>query len=203
MRLPRRNVAVASDFKDLFGEEWRPHDFEGGSGSRDDSDADRAPNPRDLSARPEFTSETENRGPRSLNEKEVKVMGVYLHQEPGLPPQHFVLLRDNRGRRVPIWVGQSEAWAISYAIEKEPADRPMTHDLMKVFLDKLGATVDRIIIDDLWQDTFYAKITLVTSEGEYMEVDARPSDAVALSLRTNSSIYMAESVLESMVHKES
>jgi hypothetical protein len=129
-------------------------------------------------------------------------MGVYMHQEPGLPAQHFVLLRDNKGRRVPIWVGQFEAWAISYAIDNETADRPLTHDLMKTILDKVGATVDRIIIDDLWRDTFYAKITVVTPDGEYMDIDCRPSDAVALALRVHAPIYMAEYVLEATVHKE-
>jgi len=129
-------------------------------------------------------------------------MGVYLQQEPGMTPQHFVLLRDNRGRRVQIWVGQFEAFAISFAIEEQPADRPLTHDLVKIILDKLNANVDRIIIDDLWRETFYAKITLVTADGEYVEIDARPSDAVALALRVRAPIYMAEYVLEQSVHKE-
>lgn len=197
---------MASDFKDLFGEDWRPHDFEGGSEKRSEGDEARPSFPLNLpgdSSDPgPFTTENENRSPRSLNEKEVRVMGVYMNQEPGLQAQHFVLLRDNKGRRVPIWVGQFEAWAISYAIDNESADRPLTHDLMKIILDKLGATVDRIIIDDLWRDTFYAKVTIVTPDGEYIDIDARPSDAVALALRVHAPIYMAEYVLEATVHKE-
>jgi len=196
---------VASDFKDLFGEDWRPQDYEGGASEKRAEGDDPRPLPNSLNipddgeGRPDFTSENENRNPRSLNEKEVRVMGVYMNQEPGLQAQHFVLLRDNKGRRVPIWVGQFEAWAISYAIDNETADRPLTHDLMKIILDKLGATVDRIIIDDLWRDTFYAKITLVTPDGEYTDIDARPSDAVALALRVHAPIYMAEYVLEATV----
>ncbi len=193
---------MGSDFKDLFGEDWRPHDFESelGKGIPDESAEGSAPSNGDDG--PDFTSETENRAARSLDEKEVKVMGVYMHQEPGMPAQHFVLLRDNKGRRVPIWVGQFEAWAISYAIEEQAADRPLTHDLMKIMLDKMGAKVERIIIDDLWRDTFYAKISLMTADRESVEIDARPSDAVALALRVHAPIYMAEYVLDQTVHKE-
>jgi bifunctional DNase/RNase len=195
---------VASDFKDLFGEDWPHHEFDGTLDANRPSGEPLAgrPSPNDAGAEGGSTSELENRAPRALNEKEVKVMGVYMHQEPGMPAQHFVLLRDNRGRRVPIWVGQFEAWAISYAIEDQAADRPLTHDLMKIFIDRLHANVERIIIDDLWRDTFYAKITLVTQDGESMEIDARPSDAVALALRVRAPIYMAEYVLEATVHKE-
>ena len=201
---------MANDFKDLFPEDWRPGDFSEGSeassgiqpfdaGSHD---------PQSISAeghdsrRAPFTSETENRAPRSLNEKEVKVMGVYIQQEQGLQAQHFVLFRDNRGRLVRIWVGPSEAVSISNAIENEPMDRPLTHDLMKIFLERLGTTVERVIIDDLWKETFYAKITLVKPGGELIDIDARPSDAVAIGLRMKAPIYMAEIVLEQSVRPE-
>jgi bifunctional DNase/RNase len=199
---------VASDyFKDLFGEDWKPSDSDGGvegkgyhpvDGSNDGSNLNGGPEGRSL----EFTSELENRTPRTLNEKEVKVMGVYIQQEQGLAPQHFVLFRDNRGRLVRIWVGPFEAISISNAIENEPMDRPLTHDLLKIMLDRLGASVERIIIDDLWKETFYAKITLVKPNGEFTEIDARPSDAVAIGLRAKAPIYMAESVLEMSVRPE-
>lgn len=146
-----------------------------------------------------LTSEIENRRPRKLDEKEVEVVGVYEHQEEGMPPGHsspaFVLLRDKLGRQVLIWVGRFEAYSISIALEGITFDRPMTHDLLKNILDRLGGTVDRILIDDLWQDTYYAKIS-VTSNGVSADIDCRPSDAIALALRTKSPIYMAESVLE-------
>ncbi len=199
------------NFKDLFGDDWRPQNYEEegrkspegnlnlpagfeGTGGWDSLPQSSMP--------PDYTSETENRAPKALNEKEVKVMGVFMHQEQGLQAQHFVLLRDNRQRRVLIWVGQFEAWAIHAALENEVADRPLTHDLIKILLDKTGATVDRIIIDDLWQETFYAKITLCRPNGEYVDVDARPSDAVALALRVKAPIYMAESVLEATMKSE-
>jgi len=198
---------VAGDFKDIFGEDWRPHEFGEQGPKRPDGEPSLGPLGDPSSLFPEeaaggFTTENENRTPRALNEKEVKVMGVYQHMEPGLQPQHFVLLRDNRGRKVPIWVGQFEAWSISYALEDATYDRPLTHDLLKIMLDKIGAGVDRIIIDDLWQETFYAKITLIRPGGEYVDIDARPSDAIALALRVKAPIYMAESVLESTVHQE-
>jgi len=170
---------VENEFKDLFGDwepgkERRPLD-EGGLG------------------------EMENLQPRALNEKEVKVLGVYEHAEPGLggATQTFVLLQDNQGRRVPIWIGRFEAFAISMAMEGEELDRPMPYDLMKLILERLGASVERVVIDDLWQDTFYAKLT-VARNGDAYEIDCRPSDAVNIALRTRAPIYMAEAVIESI-----
>jgi bifunctional DNase/RNase len=73
----------------------------------------------------------------------------------------------------------------------------MTHDLLKLLVDRLGGKVEKIIIDDLWQDTYYAKITISTNKGaSVQEIDARPSDAIALALREKAPIFMAESVLE-------
>ena len=128
-------------------------------------------------------------------------MGVYMHQAEATQ-QHFVLLRDNRGRRVPIWVGHFEAWAITLALEGDAPGRPFTHDLLKIVLDRLDATVERVIIDDLWNETFYAKIGLVRKGGEQIEIDARPSDAVAIALRSRAPIYMAEIVLEAAIRQE-
>ncbi|HUV03581.1 MAG TPA: bifunctional nuclease family protein [Armatimonadota bacterium] len=146
-----------------------------------------------------LTSEIENRQPRRLDEKEVEVVGVYEHQEQGMPsgysPPAFVLLRDKQNRQVLIWVGRFEAYAISVALESVASDRPMTHDLLKNVLDRLGGKVERVLIDDLWRDTYYAKIT-VSMNGNTMDIDSRPSDAIALALRAKVPIYMAESVLE-------
>ncbi|MHB1000251.1 MAG: bifunctional nuclease family protein [Armatimonadota bacterium] len=150
-----------------------------------------------------LTSEIENRQPRELQEKEVIVMGVYEHTDQGLPvasssvtpERYFILLSDNIGRKVAIWIGKFEAYAISIALEGASFDRPMTHDLLKSFLDKLSAKVERILIDDLWQETYYAKISISTANG-LIDIDARPSDAVALAVRAHAPIYMAESVLE-------
>ena len=191
---------MPGDFDKLFGDDWQPPEFDSESGRLPSF---RESSPGDIPSGEEGTSEVENRAPRSLNEKEVKVMGVYMHQDQNLPsPQHFVLLRDNRGRRVPIWVGQFEAWAISFALEGEAPDRPFTHDLIKILMDRLDATVERVIIDDLWNETFYAKIGLTRPGGETLEIDARPSDAIAIALRSRAPVYMAESVLEATLRQE-
>lgn len=188
---------MGNDFRDLFGGDWNP------GGENDPPRPRRGGGGEGENANPyESTSETENRAPRALNEKEVKVMGIWGYQDPqnpeGAPKQTFVLLRDNRGRRVPIFIGPFETFAISLALEGGAADRPMTHDLLRNTIDRLGGTVERITIDDLWQSTFYARITITQKNGESQDVDARPSDAIALALRTKSPIYMAESVIESV-----
>jgi bifunctional DNase/RNase len=184
---------VPGDFDKLFDDDWRPQD----------PDPDGLASLRRQSEESsESTSENENRTPRSLNEKEVKIMGVYAHQDQGTIANHFVLLRDNRGRRVPIFVGQFEAFAISMALEGDAPDRPFTHDLIRLLLERLEATIERVVIDDLWNETFYAKIGLVKAGGEIMEIDARPSDAIALALRVRAPIYMAETVLEATIRTE-
>ena len=182
---------MAGDFDKLFDDDWRPQDTD-----REDAPPLRGRGGEGL------TSENENRVPHPLNEKEVKVMGVYMHQDQGAIANHFVLLRDNKGRRVPIFVGQFEAWAISLALEGDAPDRPFTHDLIRVLMERLDATVERVVIDDLWNETFYAKITIVRAGGETLDIDARPSDAVALALRTRAPIYMAETVLEATIRSE-
>ncbi|HET6452876.1 MAG TPA: bifunctional nuclease family protein [Armatimonadota bacterium] len=148
----------------------------------------------------DLTSEIENRQPRKLDEKEVQVIGVYEHQEqgllpPGFSPPAFVLLRDKQGRQVLIFIDRSVAFAISLALEDKAADRPLTHDLLKNLADRLGCKIERVTIDDLWQDTYYARLS-VSVNGNSMEIDARPSDAIALALRAKAPIYMAEYVLE-------
>ena len=177
----------------------------------ENSDAGSEEKPKDDSARADdqlrafeegLTSEFENRHrgePKDLEEKEVQVVGVYEHQEqgmgPGFSPPAFVLLRDKQGRQVLIFIGRSEAFAISLALEERSADRPLTHDLMKTLVDRLGGKVERVLIDDIWQDTYYAKIA-VAMNGKAVDVDARPSDAIALALRAKAPIYMAEYVLQ-------
>ncbi len=188
---------MAGDFDKLFDDDWRPQDSDlEGASSR------RGPGSEPSGPQGDFTSEVENRKPHSLHEKEVKVMGVYAHQDQGTIANHFVLLRDNRGRRVPIFVGQFEAFAISLALEGDSPDRPFTHDLIRLFLERLDATIESVVIDDLWNETFYAKIALVKPGGETLDIDARPSDAIALALRVRAPIYMAESVLEATIRTE-
>ncbi len=197
---------MANDFRDLFGDNWKPGDPLGPSGGEGNAPRpDRSGGGEGLP--PEGgTSEIENRQPRALNEKEVKVMGIWGYQDPqnpeAAPKQTFVLLRDNRGRRVPIFIGPFETMAISMALESVSVDRPLTHDLLKIAIDRLGGTIERITIDDLWQQTFYAKVTVAQKGGDSQDIDARPSDAIALALRARAPIYMAESVIESIKDDE-
>lgn len=184
---------MADDFRDLF-RNWQP----GEEGPRSSEEGRRGSDPNGNPY--ETTSETENRTPRALNEKEVKVMGLWAAQDPSHPnappKQTFVLLRDNRGRRANIFIGPFESLAIQMTLEGQTPERPMTHDLLRNLIDRLGAKVDRITIDDLWQGTFYAKITVTAPDGTSQDLDARPSDAIAIALRTRSPIYMAEDVIE-------
>jgi len=121
----------------------------------------------------------------------------------GLDPEHgqaVILLRDDEGERyLPISIGPFEANSIALAVEGVKTPRPLTHDLLKSILETLKATVTRILIDDLREaddgtGTFYAQITLDV-EGHEVEVDSRPSDAIALAVRTGAPIYALEKVL--------
>jgi hypothetical protein len=134
-------------------------------------------------------------------EVEVKVMGVFEHAEPSAPVHTFVLLKDNKGRRVPILIGRFEALSISIALNDEQTERPLTHDLMKIMLDRLSIRIDRVVVDDLWRETFYAKIFL-SRNGEEIEIDSRPSDAIALAVRYRAPIYMSESVVDTVVRSQ-
>jgi bifunctional DNase/RNase len=145
----------------------------------------------------EPSTEPEERVPRFERgrELEVRVTGVYERIEHGQPRALLVQVRDNYGRTVPIVIGPFEAHAIVSALNDEAPPRPMTHDLTRNILTRLGVSVDRVVIDDLWQGTFYAKIYLLHGDEE-IEIDSRPSDAIALALRFRAPIYMVESVLE-------
>ena len=134
--------------------------------------------------------------PNKIEEREVKVVGVYEHPDAvGGQATPFVLLRDNKGRSVLIWIGRFEAASISMAIEGIVVERPLTHDLIRNIIDKIGWKIERILIDDLFNETYYAKITVVRN-GDTMDIDSRPSDAIAIGLRVRAPIYMAETVLE-------
>jgi bifunctional DNase/RNase len=109
----------------------------------------------------------------------------------------IVILKDKAGDRVlPIWVGVFEANAIALQIENISTPRPMTHDLIKNILSEIEADVQRIVVSDLRDNTFYAMIYL-DRDGETIAIDARPSDAIALALRTRSPIFVEDSVVDS------
>lgn len=152
------------------------------------------------------SEEGEERPPhedQDIDEKEVQVIGVYEHREEGSPqpPSAFVLVRDAQERSVLIFIGKFEAMSIWLALEGTSADRPLTHDLLNNVINKMGGTVERVLIDDLWNNTYYAKIT-ITHNGSSMDIDARPSDGIAVALRAKAKIYMAEAVLERASVKE-
>jgi bifunctional DNase/RNase len=132
-------------------------------------------------------------------ERLVEVVGVSQIQEQS--QQQFVLLRDERDRQFPISVGPCEAFAIMAHLSDDKPGRPLTHDLMRSVLVRLSAQLERIVIDDLANDIFYARLILV-SDGSRIEVDARPSDAIALALRTGAPIYATEEVISASFLKE-
>ena len=108
----------------------------------------------------------------------------------------IVILRDKDGQRVlPIWVGIFEANAIALQIENIATPRPMTHDLLRNVIHDLNASVQKIVVCDLQENTFYALIYLAVN-GDTMAVDARPSDAIALALRTRAPIFVEETVID-------
>lgn len=143
------------------------------------------------------------RDAQDLDEKEVKVVGVYEHREEGSaqPPSAFVLLRDAQERSVLIFIGKFEAMSIWLALEGTSADRPLTHDLLNNIVNRMGGTIERVLIDDLWNNTYYAKVS-IAHNGSTMDIDARPSDGIAVALRAKAKIYMAESVLEKAAVRE-
>jgi bifunctional DNase/RNase len=110
--------------------------------------------------------------------------------------QRVVILKEkDSDRYLPIWIGPAEAEAIAIRLQNAPVQRPLTHDLLKSVIDALGATVNHIIISELKSDTFYGKIVLNVNGGQ-MEVDSRPSDALALAVRAEVPIYADEVVLD-------
>ena len=108
----------------------------------------------------------------------------------------IVLLRDQDGQRVvPIWVGIFEANAIALQIENVETPRPMTHDLLRNIIDNLNASVVKVVVSDVQDNTFFALIHLRVND-EIVTVDARPSDAIALALRTRAPILVEDKVIE-------
>jgi bifunctional DNase/RNase len=108
----------------------------------------------------------------------------------------IVILRDKEGQRVlPIWVGIFEANAIALQIENISTPRPMTHDLLRNVIQDLKASVQKVVVCDLQENTFYALIYLAL-DGDTVAIDARPSDAIALALRTRAPIFVEDTVLD-------
>ena len=171
---------MADDLRDLLGG-WQPGDGDSGP-------------------------ENENASPRALDEKQVEVLGLWRPapaEEGERLTEAVLLLRDRRGRRLPIEIGAFETMAIHYALQGTTTERPLTHDLLRIVVEQLGGSVERVVIDDMWEKTYYAKVEIVTKgSNTALTVDSRPSDAIALALRTQAPIFVAEEILATAAHTE-
>lgn len=126
-------------------------------------------------------------------ELQVEIKGLMLDPSSNVP---IVILRDIQSQLfLPIWIGVFEANAIALRLEAIDPPRPMTHDLLRSMVDQLGGTVEKIVISDLRESTFFAMIH-VRNNDRSLAIDARPSDAIALALRTESPIFVLRSVLD-------
>jgi uncharacterized protein len=163
-----------------------PEEFEGQEG------------PENLDEPPAFfpySGDMPAREPGSLGELiEVSIEGVFAAENAG-NISRFVLLSDGE-RKLPILIGPYEAQAISLPLDGTQPDRPMTHDLVRNIMDRLEATLDRVVIDDLWNTIYYAKLYLKSKSDEEIEIDSRPSDAIALAVRFEAPIFVADGILE-------
>ncbi len=125
-------------------------------------------------------------------EREFKIKGLIMDPLTNSP---IVILQSlEKNTLLPIWVGIFEANAIALQIERIDTPRPLTHDLIKNILLQLDANVDKIVVTDLQENTFYAVIHL-RMNGDHITIDSRPSDAIALALRTDAPIYVTEEVI--------
>lgn len=153
-------------------------------------------NPDDLDRPPAFfpyNSEKEETHKEVGLPVEVGIEGIYAAENNG-NVHRFVLLSDGH-RKLSILIGPYEAQAITMPIEGIQADRPMTHDLLKAIIDKLDGNVEKVVIDDMWSTTYYAKLYIYKGKEEII-IDCRPSDAIALAIRYNTPIYVSEGLLE-------
>lgn len=124
---------------------------------------------------------------------EMRVMGIALDTRTGSP---IVVLHDKDNRKaLPIWIGSAEASAIIRKIENLAVARPMTHDLIVDIIEKTGYELDRIEINDVEKETYYATLFLKNNEGNVVEIDSRPSDAIAVAMRIDAPIFVTANVL--------
>jgi len=124
---------------------------------------------------------------------EVEVRGVRLDPTTGSPVVQLVE-KGKGARELPIWIGPFEAQAIAAEMQGVPLPRPLTHDLMKRLVESLGGRLDRVVIGDLHDNTYFATLHLAGADGKEISIDARPSDAIALALRLHGPILVADEV---------
>ena len=125
--------------------------------------------------------------------KESKIFTVLMWPASG---SYIVVLEEIPGvRLLLIWIGRNEAEAIVLKLQNTELPRPLTHDLLKTVVDQIGYKVDRVVINDLRNDTYYAKIVL-RSDGSVIEIDSRPSDGIAIACRVNCGIFAAQEIMD-------
>ena len=130
----------------------------------------------------------------AVMEIEVKIRGLMMDPSSGTP---IIILKDvNSETMLPIWVGAYEANAIALEIEKISPQRPMTHDLLRNVILEMGANVERVVVTELRDNTFFAMIIMKDRAGDSVMIDARPSDAIALALRVDCPIFVNEEVIQ-------
>jgi len=124
---------------------------------------------------------------------EMKIKGLMIDPITNMP---IVILKDAKGKKIlPIWVGLFEANSIALEIEKVSTPRPMTHDLLKEIITRVDGKVEKIVVTELKDNTYYALIH-VQFKNETLTIDSRPSDAIALALRTQAPIFVSQDVIE-------
>ncbi len=126
---------------------------------------------------------------------EVKIDNIQTDQNTGTPIVVLEEINSDAKRYLRIWIGESEAAAIKVGLEKTSLPRPMTHDLLQNIVDALSATVKAIYINAVEKQTFYAKLKL-KSDSQNLDIDSRPSDALAIAIRYNAPIYVEDDLLE-------
>jgi len=124
-----------------------------------------------------------------MNMLEVKIEGLALDMTTNSPV--VILAPDGLNKVLPIWIGHAEAWGIAMELSGVKAKRPLTYDLLRDVIETLQATVDRVEITELKEQTFYARIHL-SINGQVYEIDARPSDSIALALKVKAKIFVNE-----------
>jgi bifunctional DNase/RNase len=131
---------------------------------------------------------------------EVNLIRIVMDEKRG---EQLVVLREKKGTRtLPIIIGIPEASAIKVEVSGLKPPRPLTHDLLKQTIEQLGAHLEKVIIDKLEGNTFFAKLVIKKDEAQIIEVDSRPSDGIALALRAEAPIYVNEGLLEKVGSKE-
>lgn len=133
-------------------------------------------------------------GQRGLEMREAEVKALLIDPMSNSP---VVLLKDrNSSKAMPIWIGEAEAMSIALELQGQAFPRPLAHDLLKRLLEALGGTLERAVISSIKEGTYYATLYVRTVQGEMREIDARPSDSIALALRTRSPLYISDEVFE-------